>query len=68
MPSVKLTYRGERERQQAWMGDVSIFCPLLVSKYYSIKVVSLPPVRKPRRYHHLMTRPWEQGHGYQMSK
>lgn len=68
MPNVKLTNRGERERKQAWMGEVSIFCQLRVYKYYSIKVVSLPPVRKPQRYHHLMTRPWERGHGYQMSK
>lgn len=51
-----------------WMREVSIFCQLHLYKYYSIKVVSLPPIRKPWRYHHLMTLPWEQGHQYQMSK
>lgn len=44
-----------------WMREVSIFCQVHAYKYYPLKVVSPAPIRKPRKYHHLMTLPWEHG-------
>ena len=41
---------GAREgRREVWMREASIFCQLPVYKYHSIKVVSLPLLREPRR-------------------
>lgn len=78
--SLKLSKKNSQEETQKW-GPASNshtgmregmrgfhFLPVPCLYDYSIKVVSPPPIRKPQRYHHVMTLSWEQGHRYQMSK